>query len=143
IELMQLLAGSRAEAVIDRLVDSRLVVASEAERGAAQIELAHEALLDAWPRLVAWRREDAEGARLRDQLRAAVRQWEERGRPSGLLWRGDALAEYRLWRERYPGSLTSGEEAFAAASLADAARTRRRTRALVGGAFAVVFAFAV
>src|SRR5678815_846895 len=103
------------------------------ERGGGRIEVTHEALLEAWPRLVGWRREDAEGARLRDQLRAAVRQWEERGRPSGLLWRGDALAEYRLWRERYPGSLTTGEEAFAAASLADAARTRRRTRELVGG----------
>ena len=53
-----------------------------------QIEVIHEALLGAWPRLVSWRREDADGARFRDQLRVAARQWEERGRPAGLLWRG-------------------------------------------------------
>ena len=143
-ELSQVLGDSEhAAAVVEKLLTARLMVVSDTESGGERVEVTHEALLDAWPRLVAWRREDAEGARLRDQLRAAVRQWDERGRPSGLLWRGDALAEYRLWRERYPGSLTAGEEQFAAASLADAARSRRRTRALIGGAFAVLLAFAV
>jgi WD40 repeat protein/serine/threonine protein kinase len=143
-ELEELLGGAaHAAAVLEKLLAARLMVVSDSESGGERVEVTHEALLDAWPRLVGWRREDAEGARLRDQLRATVRQWEERGRPSGLLWRGDALAEYRLWRERYPGSLTAGEEAFAAASLSEAARARRRTRALVGGAFAVLLAFAV
>jgi WD40 repeat protein len=115
-------------------------VVSDGAGGTERIEVTHEALFDAWPRLVTWRREDAEGARLRDQLRAAVRQWEERGRPNGLLWRGDALAEYRLWRARYPGALTSAEDAFAAASLADAARGRRLRRAAL---IAVVAGLAV
>jgi len=82
-------------------------------------ELVHEALLTAWPRLVVWRGEDAAGARLRDQLRAAARQWQERGRPRGLLWRDDALAECQLWRARYPGRLACldapGFNAFAVA----------------------------
>ncbi|HUS67069.1 MAG TPA: WD40 repeat domain-containing protein, partial [Kofleriaceae bacterium] len=115
----------------------------EAEGGGEQIEITHEALLTAWPRLVAWRREDAEGARLRDQLRAAARPWDERGRPSGLLWRGDALAEYRLWRARYPGTLTAAEEAFAAASLADTARGRRLRRIALSGLIAGLAAVAV
>ncbi|MCX5747630.1 MAG: WD40 repeat domain-containing protein, partial [Proteobacteria bacterium] len=66
---------------------------------------------------------------------------------SGLLWRGDALAEYRLWRARFPGLLTAQETAFAAASLGDAARTaRRRTwslaallTVLAAGVVALVF----
>jgi WD40 repeat protein/serine/threonine protein kinase len=143
-ELSQVLGDSEhSAAVVEKLLAARLMVVSDTESGGERVEVTHEALLDAWPRLVTWRREDAEGARLRDQLRAGARHWDERGRPSGLLWRGDALAEYRLWRERYPGTLTTGEEQFAAASLADAARGRRRTRALVGGAFAVLLAFAV
>ncbi len=143
-EMSQVLGDSEhAAAVVEKLLAARLMVVSDSESGGERVEVTHEALLDAWPRLVTWRREDAEGARLRDQLRAAARHWDERGRRSGLLWRGDALAEYRLWRERYPGGLTAGEEEFAAASLADAARARRRTRALVGGAFAVLLAFAV
>src|SRR5690606_123900 len=88
----------------------------------------------AWPRLVSWRREDAEGARLRDQLRAAARQWNERGRPAGLLWRGDAVDEYRLWRARYAGHLTDLERGFGDASLAEAARGRSLRRARYLGA---------
>ena len=130
-ELRMLLGGGdRAERVIDRLVAARLLVTSEAA-GGNQIEIVHEALLVAWPRLARWRREDAEGARLRDQLRAAARQWDERGRPRGLLWRDDALAEYRLWRARYPGAITDIEDAFTRTSLAAEARGRRRTRVIV------------
>ncbi|HUS67018.1 MAG TPA: protein kinase [Kofleriaceae bacterium] len=144
-ELDEVLGGGpHAGTVVEKLVAARLlVVDSEAGAGSDRIEVIHEALLDAWPRLVTWRREDAEGARLRDQLRAAARQWEERGRASGLLWRGDALAELRLWRDRHPGALTSVEQAFADASLADAERERRVRRRLIGAGFAILTAIAV
>ena len=143
-ELTEVLGSStHAGHVIEKLLAARLLTVSDDERGGERIEVTHEALLDAWPRLVAWRREDAEGARLRDQLRAAARQWTERNRPSGLLWRGDALDEYRIWRRRVPGGLTAAEEAFAAASLADAARGRRLRAALVAVAFLALAAFAV
>ena len=134
--------GPHARAVIDKLVAARLLVVSDAELG-ERIEVAHEALLEAWPRLVTWRQEEAAGARLRDLLRTAARQWDERDRPSGLLWRGDALAEYRIWRGRHPGALTPIEEAFAGASLAEAARARRARRLLLGGAFLVLAGVAV
>src|SRR5262249_20877013 len=88
------------EAVAEKLIAARLLTASEAEGGAERIEVAHESLLSAWPTLVEWRREDAEGARFRDQLCSAARQWRERGRSKGLLWRDDALTEYKLWRAR-------------------------------------------
>jgi WD40 repeat protein/serine/threonine protein kinase len=134
--------GPHARAVLDKLVAARLLVVSDAELG-ERIEVTHEALLTAWPRLVTWRQEDAAGARLRDLLRSAARQWDERGRPSGLLWRGDALAEYRLWRGRHPGAITPTEEAFAGASLDEAARVRRIRRVLVGGTFVVLAGVAV
>jgi WD40 repeat protein/serine/threonine protein kinase len=140
-ELDQVLGGGpHAGAVVEKLVAARLLVTSEREGGGERVEVIHEALLDAWPRLVGWRREDALGARLRDQLRAAARQWDERGRASGLLWRGDALAEYRLWRARTAAAVTATEEAFATASLADAARGRRTRAVLLGGAFLVLAA---
>ena len=127
-----------AEAAVERLVTGRLLVVSEGEAG-EQVEIAHEALLDAWPRLVSWRREDAEGARLRDQLRAAAVQWDRRGQPRGLLWRDDALAEYRLWRARYKGALTEVEDEFARASLAEHARGRRLRQSAVAAAFVALF----
>ncbi|HEY0990335.1 MAG TPA: AAA family ATPase, partial [Kofleriaceae bacterium] len=138
-ELDEVLGGrGRARSVIDSLIAARLITASESERGDDRIELVHETLIAAWPQLVAWRREDADGARLRDQLRAAARQWNDRGRTRGLLWRGDALLEYQLWRKRAPGALTDVEEAFARDSVADAARSRRRLRLAIGGAFVVL-----
>jgi WD40 repeat protein/formylglycine-generating enzyme required for sulfatase activity/serine/threonine protein kinase len=129
LELLQVLgSGTDAESVLEKLITSRLLVSTEGDKGIERIEVVHEALLSAWPRLVKWRQEDAEGARLRDQLRAASRQWHERGRHKGLLWRDEALIEYELWRDRYPGKLTENEEAFAASSLAEAASIQLKKR---------------
>jgi WD40 repeat protein/serine/threonine protein kinase len=137
-ELRQMLASDEADEVIEELIRARLLVASEGDTAEDRVEVVHEALLSSWPRLVGWQREDAEGARLRDQLRAAARQWVERGRSRGLLWRGDALLEYRVWRSRYRGSLTEAEEAFARASLHEEARGRRRRRMVLVAAFAAL-----
>ena len=140
-ELAEVVGGTaKAEPVLERLIGARLLVASEGVRGEDRVEVIHEALLRSWPRLVGWQREDADNVRLRDQLRAASRQWEERGRQRGLLWRGDALTEYRMWRRRYPGTLTASEAAFAAESLAAEQRARRRSTSLIAGAFAVLAA---
>lgn len=130
-ELHQVLGNpDAADAVLEELIVARLLVASEGDSGEDRVEVVHEALLSSWPRLVAWQRKDAENVRLRDQLRAAARQWVARDRSKGLLWRGDALLEYRLWRARYPGSLTDDENQFANASLRAQARSRRLRSAL-------------
>ena len=123
-ELVQVGGGRAADTVIEALISARLLTAMESPTGES-VEVVHETLLVSWPRLVRWRAQDAENARLRDQLRSAARQWDERRRPRGMLWRSDALTEYRLWRRRYPGNLTEVEEAFGAASLADTLRGRR------------------
>ena len=138
-ELIETLGdATRGAGAVEKLIASRLVVASEGSGGGEEIEVAHETLLQAWPRLVEWRREDQEGARLRDQLRDAARQWAERGKPQGLLWRDDALAEYRLWRKRHGGGLSEVERAFADASDAAERRSRRRRRIGASVAFALM-----
>ena len=132
--------GVHGTDVIERLVASRLLVAAEGDTGEERIEIVHEALLTSWPRLVEWRREDVENARLRDQLRIAAQQWHERGRPRGLLWRGEALDDYRRWRKRWPGAIPATDLAFATASLADEARGRRIRRALAASAVSLLVA---
>ncbi|MGE5185780.1 MAG: protein kinase domain-containing protein [Acidobacteriota bacterium] len=142
-ELLELLgANAQAQRVIESLVNARLAVTGESS-GGITVEVTHEALLESWPRLVTWRREDAEHARMRDQLRASARQWEARARQRGLLWTGDVLVEYRLWRTRYKGRLSELEEAFGAACLREQARGIRRRRVLLAGAFAVLSGAAV
>jgi WD40 repeat protein len=138
-----------AEAVLRALVDARLLTSFEdaageqANAGARhRVEVVHESLLSAWPRLERWQVQDAEGALLRDQLRQAARTWQERGRPDDLLWSGSAFREYAVWRERYPGRLSELEEAFGRAMVELAGRRRRRRRLAVTAAIAVLVAVA-
>ncbi len=127
-------------------VDARLLTSYETagEDGATRrtVEIVHESLLAAWPRLVRWQTQDADGALLRDQLRQAARTWDEHNRSDDLLWSGSAYREFAVWRERYPGGLSELEEAFATAmtSLATRRRRRRRIAAAAALAFAVVVA---
>ena len=121
-ELLSAFADQHAEAedVLDRLVEARLLTSFESpsEEGATshrRLEIIHESLLAAWPRLARWRDQDAEGARLRDQLRQAAHLWDERGRPPDLLWTGPSFTEYLVWKTRYTGRLTALEQSFGAA----------------------------
>ena len=75
-----------AEEVLRELVAARLLTAYE-----TSVEIIHESLLSAWPRLVRWQTQDADGAQLRDQLRQAAKAWQDRGRPDDLLVDGEIL----------------------------------------------------
>ncbi len=136
-ELEQSLGSPHAGLIIDQLVDARLLSLAELE-GAPHVEIVHEALISAWPRIDQWLREDPEGARLRDQVRAAAKQWDTSGRPRGLLWRDEVLLELERWRQRPDVTLTQLETSFADASAAAVKRVRRIRRALVGTAFAML-----
>jgi WD40 repeat protein len=136
-----------AEGVLDALVDARLLTsyerAGEGGESHREVEIVHESLLAAWPRLVRWQTQDQDGAQLRDQLRQAARLWHERGEPDDLLWSGQAYRDFALWRERSPVALTAGEEAFARAMEQSATRRRRRRRAVGVGVVVVAAAVAI
>ncbi len=120
-----------AAGVLGRLIDARLL--TSAGEG---VEIIHESLLTAWPRLVRWQAQDAEGAVLRDQLRQAARAWQERGRPEDLLWMGTSYRELALWSERYAGRLSATEQAFADAATRLAGSQRRNRRIAIGAVLA-------
>ena len=142
-------AASRAEAesVLDALLEARLLTSYErtGERGESRhlVEIVHESLLEAWPRLARWRTQDEDGARLRDQLRQAAQLWDEKGRSADLLWSGSAYEEFRLWRERYPGSLSAVESEYSRAMVDRARRRKRLARLAVGTAFVAISAVAI
>ncbi len=71
-----------AEVVLSALIDARLLTSFEIaaeKKSRHSVEIIHESLLTAWPRLVRWQTQDADSAQLRDQLRQAVQLWQERG----------------------------------------------------------------
>ena len=126
--------GTRADAedVVNALVDARLlnsyVQAGQSGDNQQLVEIVHESLLFAWPRLVQWHAQEADGAQIRDQLRLAAQLWRERGRSEDLLWSGMTYRDFVVWRERYPGPLSANESAFAHASEQLFLRGRRRRR---------------
>ncbi len=131
-----------AQDVLGSLIDARLLTSFELPATAEdtnhgqRVEIIHESLLSAWPRLVRWQTQDADSAQLRDQLRQAAQLWQERGRPIELLWTGTSFSEFKVWRERYPGGLSTTEEAFALAMVQQADRRRRRRRFAVAATIA-------
>ncbi len=140
-------SGSREAAgrVLDALVDARLLSSYEVgdparhqEGSGRRIEIVHESLLSAWPRLVRWRTQQADAAQLRDQLDQAARTWDERGRPEALLWTGSAYLDFVAWRQRYSGGLSSRQEAFARAMTSQAEQRRRRRRWATAAVFLVM-----
>ena len=80
-----------ARAVLKKLADARLVTTT-GEPGAAQAELAHEALISGWRRLGNWVNENREKSLLKERLLDAAREWQENGKGGDFLYRGSRLA---------------------------------------------------
>ncbi len=71
--------------LLQRFVEARLLVADRDNEGQETLEVAHELLLRAWPRLRAWLDEDQDKLRLRELLRRAAEAWQEQGRDEAWL----------------------------------------------------------
>ncbi len=114
------------EQVLTMLSRARLVRAE-----AAAVEVAHESLATAWPRLQSWLEEDGESARLLTAVAVAAEAWNAAGRPGDDLYRGARLQAALEWRDASPRGLTDVESAFldAASTRASAEQTLLSERA--------------
>ncbi|GGQ44542.1 nSTAND1 domain-containing NTPase [Couchioplanes azureus] len=123
--------------VIDRLATARLLTVTR-----DTVEITHEALVQAWPRLRGWIDDDHEGLRLHRLLTHAAADWESLGREDSALYRGTRLARASEWRAENPDAVTAREADFLDRSLAVQSRaqatSRRRRRALLAGLVSVV-----
>lgn len=112
------------DSVLDRLAAARLVVLGE-----DTVEIAHETLIRAWPRLQRWLTTDREGLRTHRQLSEAAQAWMSLDRDPGALYRGARLAVAREWATRNAGRATTTaiERTFLDASIELADRERAAT----------------
>jgi WD40 repeat protein len=120
---------ARVDEVVDRFVASRLVTVD-----VTSVELSHEAVLIAWPRLAGWLDENRAGHRLHRQLTDAANDWSAADRDPALLLRGVRLQIIGEWADAadHRAELNANERALLAASK-DQAKSeqraiRRRTR---------------
>jgi serine/threonine protein kinase len=138
--------GAEIQRAIDQLVQARLLVV-QTGGGVATAELVHESLIHGWPTLHRWLDESGEDAAFIEQLRNAAKQWQAKGKDSGLLWRGEMVEEARRFQRRYRGELPKVQQDFLESVFKQALRASRVKRALtVGGLVflsALVFASAV
>ena len=129
--------------VIDLLVSARLLlVQTRGDGGGGSVEIVHESLIDRWPTLGRWLDEDQEDAAFMAQLSMAAKQWDAKGRPVGLLWRGEAMEEARRWNGAGTRTLPPRDRAFLDAVLAHARRGRRLRRIGLIAMFSVLVAIA-
>ncbi|WP_262058974.1 helix-turn-helix domain-containing protein [Streptomyces sp. STR69] len=128
--------------VLDRLARARLITLDD-----DTVDLAHEALITAWPRLREWIDRDREVLRRHRLLTEAADTWEQLDRDAGALYRGARLtaAEEIFTASGSVDQLTQPERAFLTASLRTrdaeervAARATRRLRSLIAALAALL-----
>ncbi|MGW2644918.1 nSTAND1 domain-containing NTPase [Streptomyces sp. NPDC001393] len=125
----------KTEESLEALVRARLVTLD-----ADTVEITHEALLHAWPRLRHWIDDDRGDQLLRQRLEEDGRAWEDSDRDSSLLYRGSRLDQARTWaRSAGDTYLTRSAVEF----LAAAVRLRKRTVWLSRAAVAALVVLAL
>ncbi|WP_245574086.1 AAA family ATPase [Amycolatopsis nigrescens] len=121
--------SAAAQDALEVLARARLVTMD-----AGSVEITHEALLQAWPRLRAWIDQDRAGNLFRQRLEEDSEVWDNQGRDASLLYRGSRLASARHWAGTATAALTGVAREF----LATSARHRRRLAWFTRAAVALV-----
>jgi beta-lactamase class A len=106
-------ASDRIDRVLDKLIAERLIRVTEGATPAdTQIEVAHEALVRNWPRLVEWLGDEREELRQRQRLTREALDWNASGRDRTML-----LGETRALDARRYKDLSKLEREYVRMSL--------------------------
>ena len=134
-------ARAEVDTVLKAFASQRLIVLSEDD-----IEISHDVLLRAWPRLKAWLEDDQASWLLYAALADDAHDWQEHGKNSSFLYRGAHLGCRAAGRRpmganpaRYP-ALTPAESEFLRVSQRAATR---RTRLIWAGVAGLVLLVAI
>ena len=122
VPLAEVAGDENLAEVLDVFVDNRLITAD-----AETVEISHEALIRAWPRLRGWIDADRAGLAFSQQVAEAATRWDRDGRDVGALYRGAQLAAAKDRVETSAASLSQLSVDFVQASVR---YERRRTRRL-------------
>ncbi|MFE7134831.1 DNA-binding protein [Streptomyces sp. NPDC057638] len=121
--------GSAADTalVLERLAAARLITLDQ-----DTVDLTHEALITAWPRLRGWIDHGRHRLRVHRRLTEAAQTWHALRQDTGALYRGLRLAEAQetFGAPHHPGDLTPLEHRFLTASATALARERSRRHVL-------------
>ncbi|MBP2326709.1 WD40 repeat protein [Kibdelosporangium banguiense] len=125
-QLRRLVPDEDLDNVVGAFVGARLLTVDT-----GTVEITHEALLSAWPRLRDWIEADRTGLHVHQRMTEAADVWQHQGQRQDLLYHGAALAMSAAWADDHAGDLTPMEREFLAASRREQQRGVRRLRRMV------------
>jgi hypothetical protein len=125
--------------LVPPLVAGRLLVVAGGERTGGTVDLAHQALIDHWPKLRDWLEADRDFLHWRAELDAAQHRWQAADRDNSALLRGPALAAADTWTER-AAELTEDEKHYLHSSRARRRYEGRRRRVITAAVAALALA---
>ena len=113
-ELLALeLPAEDIEAILASFAEHRLVSFDrDGVTGRPVTEIAHEALLSGWPRLVGWIDAAEDDVKRHARLIAAIDEWEASGRDLDYVFTGRRLDDWRAWAAGSTMLLTGEQLAF-------------------------------
>ena len=122
--------------LIQRLIDARLLTAGTAPAGGQPtVEVSHEALLRAWPRLRSWLEKRSQFVQWRAQdLAPNLERWLDSNKSHEFLLPPSLLDPALRWLNSYPDELAGPAAEYIQASR----RRRARRRSLISSAVAVL-----
>ena len=130
-ELADGTSGAVIGKVLTDLIQARLVTTDTDTDGTDTVEISHEALISAWPKLHRWLNQDRAGQRTHRDLTDAAHAWQTQRRDPSLLFSGTRLTVAREWATAHEDELNPGERAFLTASRRRKQRAARLRRAAV------------
>lgn len=123
-ELAELTDDATVDEVLETFGRHRLLTFDrDPATRAPTVEVAHEALLDAWDRLRGWIEQARTDLVMQQRLGAAAEEWIAAGRDEAYLLHGARLAEFDEWAPRSQVVLTEAEQ-----ELLDASREAETAR---------------
>ena len=130
-------ADDTTQHVTEALAAARLLTFGTGEAtGEPVVDIAHEALIRAWPRLRGWVDDDRDALRISRRISDAAAEWERLGRDPDALLRGARLAEALELSQGRGELLAEGEQEFVEACARERdrqARARERGQRLAIG----------
>ena len=135
--------ANTARTVLTDLIQARLLTADTDTDGGDTVEISHEALLSAWPKLHEWLSQDRSGLRTHRELTEAAHAWLAHGRDPSRLFGGTRLAVASEWAASHEQDLNPDERAFLAASKKHERTVRQRRIAVAAIVVLLILSVAV
>jgi len=104
--------------LVVHLASNRLVITSSSESTFEEtVEIVHESLILSWGRLGNWMQVNAEFRLWQEQVRTAIRTWQNSNLDEGGLLRGKPLVDAEYWQQQRRDELSESEIRFIEVSL--------------------------